>query len=112
MKLRAVKNLLTDIVGSFLGASFAICIFCLPFAISVLYLLFRAAILMYLWKWFVVPLGVIEISILHAAGLLVIKNLLTYKNNGKNTKPSLIFIEFVLSSLLSLGIGYLITLFM
>lgn len=39
--------------------------------------LYAAWIFTYLWKWFVVPLGVSQIGVLHAFGFIIIVRLLT-----------------------------------
>ena len=50
----------------------------------------RASVFMLLWNWFVAPLGVIEINIFYAFGLIQIHYLLTYKVDTSSTDNSLI----------------------
>lgn len=45
-----------------------------------LLILLHSWALMLLWKWFLVPLGVAEVSIAHAYGLLLLASLLTHEN--------------------------------
>lgn len=47
-----------------------------------------AFVLVQLWGWFVVPLGVVEIGLFHALGLLLVASLATYQNITNLAKSS------------------------
>lgn len=44
--------------------------------------IFRGFVLSKLWLWFVVPLGVVQISIVHAIGFSLVLGFLSLKNNN------------------------------
>lgn len=48
----------------------------------------RAFVFTKLWQWFVSPLGVFEIGIAHALGLMLVIGLLRYKYEETKTVPT------------------------
>jgi hypothetical protein len=57
----------------------------LLFLLGTLAFLCQAFVLMQLWNWFAVPLGVKNLTFRNSAGLLVFANCLRF--NGENRKP-------------------------
>lgn len=88
--------------------------------IALILALVRGYVLSALWGWFVVPLGVKELSIAHAIGLAVIVNFLTYQHDAakdsgssENESPLLIWmIRGIVFSGMAWGMGALIHLYM
>lgn len=67
-----------------------------------------------LWLWFIVPLGVSAIGLVHAYGLSIIIHYMTMEmpnNKDKGSIPEMIVLRIVLS-LIALGLGYITHLFM
>jgi len=96
MKENTIKNMLAIIL--------------LPFV-----LLLQGFVLSKLWLWFVMPLGVPAISIVHAMGITILFNL--FNNNVSHEKETLeTFIIKILSgftkSLIILLLGFIVQLFM
>jgi len=76
-------------------------------------ILINGFVLKYLWGWFMVPLGIVQIGIAHAIGITVIVGYLTQRDSKVNMDG---FIERLVSvaiaSLLILLIGYIVHSFM
>jgi hypothetical protein len=74
----------------------------------------RAWVLSILWAWFVVPIGVIALSVPHAIGFACVCQLIL----GTTTKPKEdedfagIVVMGILLALLSLGFGWIVKSFM
>lgn len=58
-------------------------------AVGFLYLAYIGWILMTIWNWFLVEIGIDEINILPAIGISLIVSLLTIKQLDKSTKPNM-----------------------
>lgn len=78
----------------------------------------RGFVLMKMWLWFIVPLGVNAISITHAIGLATLAGLLTHQSTGKELEKDQGKLigsaigEGFLAPLLILLMGYVIKSFM
>ena len=79
-------------------------------------------IVMYFWNWFIVPLGLLKISFLHAVGISMLVGILTVDHerikeiSEKHRNTPLIeiissMISRLVGSLLLLSIGYLVHLY-
>ena len=83
----------------------------------VVYIIFSFGfVLSYLWLWFVVPLGVSPIGVLHSYGLSLVVLMMTlrpsiYKNDEKEVDKGKI-VGIFLSPWISLLIGYVVYLWM
>jgi len=67
--------------------------------------------LFYLWQWYVVPLGLPQISMPWAIGLGVLVGYLTNhetEKKGQETDLGMLFVNTFLRPLLALGVGWLI----
>lgn len=71
---------------------------------------YRAWAIMTLWTWFVVPLGVPELTLKLAAGISLLSANLTYQLQFDDSRPSTttVLITQLLHPLLIVGLGYLI----
>ena len=73
-------------------------------------------VLTYLWRWFVVPLGVKELSIAWAIGISVVVSMLTkqWQPEQKDKHPSLrsVVVELFLSPFVFLAFGAIVHAFM
>jgi len=65
-------------------------------ALSLLYLVsvpvsiyLNALVLSSLWLWFLVPLGVPAIGLAHAWGILILKNVFTFRYKYENPEPKI-----------------------
>ena len=80
-------------------------------------MILKGFVITFLWKWFIVPLGVTEVGLVHAIGIGCIITFLTYsitnikwdKNDSDKIKE-IIAMYFV--PLIFWGLGYVINLFM
>ena len=83
--------------------------------IQTLLMLYKGFVIVKLWNWFITPLGIIQINLWHALGVMVLFKLLTYQYTGKeldeNDKNTVIIV-LVLFYNLVFGFGYLFHLFM
>jgi len=69
----------------------------------------RGYVLSILWGWFLVPLGVVEISVPHAIGFLLLIGLVTPNpNEKKEGKPLEKFLSTILSPLIAWLFGAII----
>lgn len=80
--------------------------------LGIILALLRALVLQSLWLWFVHPLGVTEISFLHALGLGQIAILILLRISGKDlerTKEETVILQFyaLICYLIIWGVGYL-----
>jgi hypothetical protein len=76
---------------------------------SVILVAWRGMALAVLWGWFLVPLGLPMIGIAHALGIAIVFALLQ-GDVSRNTKHALL--GGILTPLLAIAAGYVITLFM
>lgn len=67
----------------------------------------EAVAVKFLWTWFIVPLGVVEISLIHALGISILFSLLTKEisTKKKTTDENL---EMVIAILTRLGLALII----
>lgn len=74
----------------------------------------RGVVLLQLWKWFIIPQFDVEpLTMPIALGISVIAGLLTHQNiGGKETDITTDLLMNLMTSLLSLLIGFIFTLFM
>ncbi len=74
----------------------------------------RGFVLSYLWQWFVVPLGVPDITVVHAIGISMLVAFLTYENayQGDSKEATTKLAGSVLAMPFILLIGYVIHSFM
>lgn len=76
--------------------------------------LVHAVVFSYLWLWFIVPLGMVPVSILHSWGIIVILGLVNREfktDDNKGTAEDLL-IDGLVYGLGAWGVGYLIHLAM
>ena len=88
----------------------------ITFFMSVAGVFISAFVLMNLWKWFIVPLGVIKISYLLSLGLQVVIAYLfsgVELTKGKSEAEKLKYVaSIIIYELLLLSIGFIIALFL
>jgi hypothetical protein len=77
-------------------------------------IIFNGFVITQLWNWFIVPLGVISISIAHAIGLSLIIGMLTLRINAeyKEMKPWEYMTISCIAYLMFWGMGAIVHLFM
>lgn len=85
---------------------------------AVIAVILRAWVLTVLWGWFLVPVGVFELSITTAIGVSIIVNLFTQHlakdSSDEKGKPGMIngMIQAVFGPLIALLLGWIVTWFM
>ena len=73
--------------------------------------IWRGFVLSYLWQWFLVPLGVSEISIAHAIGLSVLVGMFTshIKSKSEDAKGAWQpLVTAFAAALAAFGLGYIV----
>jgi hypothetical protein len=118
------------LLGIFIVGGVGIGILSLVLGVMVLATLLRGYVLSWLWLWFIVPLGLREISVVHAIGISILIAMLTRglpKTTPKPTAEEEADPEFkarkakaskerlmamVISPLIALAIGYVVHVFM
>lgn len=76
--------------------------------------LINAYVLTFFWLWFIVPFGIMELSLSHAYGLTILIGIITPSNDSKEEEKEMytIVLESVVKTIfritLSLPIGYLV----
>ena len=78
-------------------------------------MLLRGWVITYLWKWFMVPLGIVDISLPHAIGISVIISFLISNVIKKDqTKEEQIYglVLMFLWPLIALGLGWIVNCWM
>ena len=77
--------------------------------LALLILIWRGFVLSYLWLWFMVPLGLPEVSLGESVGLILIARVLTFAlspNDDKEKEWYEKLLIWFLAPLIALGIGY------
>jgi uncharacterized membrane protein len=75
-------------------------------------IIFRGIVLSVLWKWFIVPLGVIEIGIFHAIGFSLLVTYLVFQMPSREISWGETIITSFVISLVVLLFGFIFHLFM
>jgi hypothetical protein len=85
------------------------------FLLSIPATILQGYVVSQLWLWFIVPLGVVNISVAHGIGIALIVSYLTARINGA-TDPAIkgwtLFLANVFGALFVWGFAYIIHLFM
>ena len=97
--------MLRGILGAVVGLPLAV-------VVGVFYLALYGASFMLLWNWFVVPLGMKSISILHAVGLTMLVGLLSDvrgdKDEGSDAAEGRELVKGLLRPIMAVAFGFLI----
>jgi len=79
--------------------------------LSVPSFILKAYILSSIWGWFIVPLGVVQISVSHALGISVFWSILTFSYKKSDDKESIDYLKTLFSNtagiLMGWGIAYI-----
>ena len=101
---------------STLASIFAISIITLVVMLGIGAIIWMSAVtLTWLWLWFVVPLGVMQLSLAHAFGISSIVYYLTYRptTNAVDKEQALqAYAQSAIIPFTALGLGYIYQLFM
>ena len=111
-KTDGIKHPIAHKIGVTIGS---VLVLAFIFLIVIGIIVIHGFIVKLMWGWFVVPLGLPVLSIVHAIGLGLLFKYLTWQHRSKDDKDDSVAIKLTTALLypfLILGLGYLTHLFM
>lgn len=63
---------------------------------------------MAMWKWFVVPLGAMEIGLAHTIGLILLVSMVVRSHGNSGTETAELMVKSIIASILFVGMGAIV----